>query len=523
MKNRVQELIHTLHKDKQHSVGIRRRALFYLLTLALIIFVLLWFLLGSLGVFSVNRDHLQQNLSIQQNHSAAMINEQLNRLIAQGISLSEETTEVLKDQIHVSPISALDNHAENIKKLQDHFYGELNTALHSAPCSGVYLILDTTINTSAAGAKDSKAGLYLRFANLSNDNAVKQDVTLYRGMADVARNNHLELHNRWRLEFDVTKVPGFSELLSQKVDRLAESYVWINHHQLTDTWENAALIEIPVLGTDGSVVGLCGMEISDLYFRLSNPSKESPFGNMATIIGPIKDGEMKLSECLVGGLDGVCMNDVDTLFVKEGPHFNTYSSPHAVYLGMQQKLNVRTLDGSELYVITLLPQEQYARTNTFNRIFWIGGGAAFIALMLLLSVYLSKRFVQPISRSIAVLQHDGFLEEGEYSGIEEIDKLMSFIHDKSKADENGLPTDVVELFNAFSERAQALTPTERNIIKYYANGYDINEVAEMAYISINTVRKHNTNIYQKLGVGSRDELMLYIELFRRCGRMDELC
>ena len=122
-----------------------------------------------------------------------------------------------------------------------------------------------------------------------------------------------------------------------------------------------------------------------------------------------------------------------------------------------------------------------------------------------------------------VLQHDGFLEEGEYSGIEEIDKLMSFIHDKSKVDENGLPTDVVELFNAFSERAQALTPTERNIIKYYANGYDINEVAEMAYISINTVRKHNTNIYQKLGVGSRDELMLYIELFRRCGRMDELC
>lgn len=523
MKNRVQKLIHALHKDKQHSVGIRRRVLFYLITLSLIIFVLLWLLLGSLGVFSATRDQLQQHLSIQQNYAAATINEQLNRLVAQGISLSEETTEILKDQIYVSPISTLDNDTEQMKKLQSHFYSELNAALHSAPCNGVYLILDTTINTSAAGADNSRAGIYLRFANLSNENAVNQDVTLYRGMADIARNNHLELHNRWRLEFDVAKVPGFSELLNQKVDRLAESYVWVNHHQLTDTWENLALIEIPVLGTDGSVAGICGMEISDLYFRLSYPSKESPFGNMVTIAGPIHDGELKLSECLVGGLNGVCMNDVDTLFVKEGTHFNTYSSPHTVYLGMQQKLDTRTLDGNEIYVITLLPQEQYARINALNRMFWIGGGTVFIALMLLLSVYLSQKFVQPISKSIAVLQHDGFLEEGKYSGIEEIDKLMSFIHDKSKVDENGLPADVAELFNAFSERAQALTPTERNIIKYYANGYDINEVAELAYISINTVRKHNTNIYQKLEVGSRDELMLYIELFRRCGRMDELC
>ena len=47
-------------------------------------------------------------------------------------------------------------------------------------------------------------------------------------------------------------------------------------------------------------------------------------------------------------------------------------------------------------------------------------------------------------------------------------------------------------------------------------------MAELAYISIHTVRKHNANMYQKLGVGSRDELMLYLELFRRCGRLDEL-
>ena len=36
------------------------------------------------------------------------------------------------------------------------------------------------------------------------------------------------------------------------------------------------------------------------------------------------------------------------------------------------------------------------------------------------------------------------------------------------------------------------------------------------------MKKHNRSIYQKLEVSSRDELMLYIELLRCCGRLDEL-
>ncbi|MBR6653928.1 MAG: hypothetical protein IKL27_04245 [Oscillospiraceae bacterium] len=85
-----------------------------------------------------------------------------------------------------------------------------------------------------------------------------------------------------------------------------------------------------------------------------------------------------------------------------------------------------------------------------------------------------------------------------------------------------LPPDIEELFSAFSERAAYLTATERSILQYYADGYEISEVAELAFISIHTVRKHNANMYQKLGVGSRDELILYIDLFRRSGRLAEI-
>jgi len=87
---------------------------------------------------------------------------------------------------------------------------------------------------------------------------------------------------------------------------------------------------------------------------------------------------------------------------------------------------------------------------------------------------------------------------------------------------HSMPPDIEDLFTTFSARAANLTATERSILQHYADGREISEVAELAFISIHTVRKHNANIYQKLEVGSRDELMLYIDLFRRSNRLDEI-
>ena len=61
-----------------------------------------------------------------------------------------------------------------------------------------------------------------------------------------------------------------------------------------------------------------------------------------------------------------------------------------------------------------------------------------------------------------------------------------------------------------------------HIFRYYIDGHEIADIPDLAFISMSTVRKHNRSIYEKLGVASRDELMLYIDLLRRCGRLSEL-
>lgn len=128
----------------------------------------------------------------------------------------------------------------------------------------------------------------------------------------------------------------------------------------------------------------------------------------------------------------------------------------------------------------------------------------------------------PISRLSEAIREEKPIN-GEHCGISEIDELVDYIQNISQVqNDKGLPPNIEELFHDFSERVATLTPMERTVLQYYIEGCSIEEVAARAYISINTVKKHNTNINRKLGVATREELTLYIDLFRRCGRMEDI-
>ena len=85
-----------------------------------------------------------------------------------------------------------------------------------------------------------------------------------------------------------------------------------------------------------------------------------------------------------------------------------------------------------------------------------------------------------------------------------------------------LPPGMEDLLRAFAGKVRTLSSAERRILDFYIEGHDTADIPDLAFISIHTVKKHNHSIYQKLGVASRDELLLYIELFRCCDRLEEL-
>ena len=106
------------------------------------------------------------------------------------------------------------------------------------------------------------------------------------------------------------------------------------------------------------------------------------------------------------------------------------------------------------------------------------------------------------------------------SGILSVQMLTQL--NTRQVDPGALPPGMEDMFRGFADKAKSLSSAERRILNYYIDGHDISEIPDLAFISIHTVKKHNRSIYQKLEIASRDELMLYIELFRCCGRLNEL-
>lgn len=156
-----------------------------------------------------------------------------------------------------------------------------------------------------------------------------------------------------------------------------------------------------------------------------------------------------------------------------------------------------------------------------SRYIWITGSFIFLLCMLILVFSLSLCFVRPILQSIQSIQESS--EEKQSSGFSEIDELLALIQSKFGGKQTGGgPPDLETFFSDFISRVETLTPMERTVLQYYIGGCEISEVAKRAVISINTAKKHNTNINRKLCITSREELMLYIDLFRRCGRLEQI-
>jgi len=503
------------------GVKMQHKLLLYLISMLLAVFSALLVVLSIAGVFSRTGIELRQEMASYHQSTVAEVEEQINILTAQGIAMSEQASDILERNIYAEPVSVLNDDAQRLLQLEKELYPIMNTVLRTSPCNGVWMILDATINTRTENADTSRAGLYLRFANLNAKNAVHQDVTLYRGIADIARENQMELHNRWRMEYDISRITGYEEMMAGISGKLVEKAVWTERERLTDTWEQVMYLMLPVYGRNSMPLGCCGIELSGLYMGLSYPVWESQYGDMVTVLAPMEEGKVYITDAITGELGSTHLKNTEILTVDEGRLFYSYQGNNERYLGIHTKLDMKLIGGRDMYLITLIPENHYETAALRERYGWILGSLLFLVCMMAGAVVLSGRFVNPISKSLSVIQENGELEDS-FSGISEIDTLISFMMVNNRHGEDSLPPDIAELFDDFVEKAGELTGAEKNILAYYAEGKDVMEVAELAFISIHTVRKHNMNIYRKLGVSSREELVLYLDLFRRCGRLDEI-
>ena len=69
-------------------------------------------------------------------------------------------------------------------------------------------------------------------------------------------------------------------------------------------------------------------------------------------------------------------------------------------------------------------------------------------------------------------------------------------------------------FERFIGDLATLTKTQRRVFELYVRNYTADEIAAELHITMSTLKTHNRNILLKLGVTSRKEMMVYVNIMK---------
>ena len=176
-----------------------------------------------------------------------------------------------------------------------------------------------------------------------------------------------------------------------------------------------------------------------------------------------------------------------------------------------------------------------------------------LIISLAVSVFISKRYLRPVHDALDSIKNRSYEEQRSASYLE-INDLFEFLAEKDReheeymaekdrahqeaiwelnkqtedvraqydmaqtyishlADER-MPEVDTESFDLFMQCLHSLTPKEREIFNLYLEGKQAKDILEIANINQNTLKYHNKNIYSKLGVSSRKQLLEYAALMK---------
>ena len=438
-----------------------------------------------------------------------------------GLKLAKTLGSRLDSYLDGRPIASLNDDPAALREVQTLLYDELNATICLGRPSGVYALIDATVNTALEGAADSRCGVWLRLINVSSDVVLDPETILFRGNAELAREHGIEMHNRWNMELNIEALPGSTALLSGQYDPPQGCY-WTPRHSLAGTWEDTVLLVVPVRGSGGESYGICGIELNTVHFFLRYRMLETPYGAMVTAAAPADaDGTLHLSDGFTGDTEGTWLHDKDDLTAMDRERYYTrYCGASGDYYGVTAPLDIPAYGERQWCAAVLLPRSGCDRVVLHGRIVVTGIIVGFTAVMIVLALILSRRFLRPILQGFEDIRGE---KPADRYRITELEELRRFLAEKERpsgcAD---LPPDMKSLMEEFAANVKTLTRAEYNIFRFYLDGYEVAQVPEAACISMSTVKKHNGNIYRKLGVASNDELTVYLDIFRRCGCLDRL-
>ena len=531
--NRLREkVLCKIYKSEHNSVTLRFRLLIFLLMLVLTMAAGIIAILIFTGVFSAGITESKDRVQSALRHSQEEISSQYGQLSLSVVEFSEVLSQSLEDKLtgRKLTIESLSDEPEQLEEIIAESYDTTFYSLQKSKCSGAFFILNATVNPALKNASNSKAGLYIKNMEPNIISSSTPTITILTGFPQIGRDNSLNLHAQWSLEFDISEAEYYNQPMEAAMKHsdlsLSKLYYWSNPCILPGTSEEVMLCSVPLIDSHHNIYGVCGFEISAMLFKLSYMPTDKSYNRMSCMLSPLSGKGLLLHRSMfAGGYSAKNISEDYSLlkFRKKSNSFTTYyTDSENIFLGFHEEVQLYPKD-SPFYVedwatAILVPKEDIV-DSILNLNIVI---ACLLSLLvtggIIISIFFSKKYLKPISAGFEIIK-SAETEEAPKTNIQEMDDLIHYLSEYKreqlkKAEQERYQLTMLE---DFVEKTKTLTPAEYSVFSLYIKGRSVQEIAGQLFISVNTVKTHNKHIFSKLGVASKEELILYNNMLQEIG------
>ena len=565
---------------------LRSRFAMYLVTFFGILTSAVMVLLILSGFLNPLDHDLEKFMDYELNNRRQEFKKQMDNLAAHGINFSQQLSEAILWTMgqHNMTLQQLNGHPRILQDIQANSYDIVNDAMEKTACSGAFYLLHASVTPQKQGEQSTTYNsLYLKYANLYSENTLNNEICMFRGDYSVARAHNINLYSTWQLECRSGYFPEITALLQQDAPELSKSFIMTKVTPLEDSWEKGRLFLFPLLDNQGKVMGVCGYELSNLYYQL----RSAPVSYQNTpMINALLDKDD--NDTYMGQLADESILGEWPLVAQEHGKYIRFSSSSTNYMG---KLLPVEIANSTHYLAIMLPENVYNEMLVISRIKAVSIFGLILLLFLLSGYLLNKKYVEPIvgdlqqlrsnpnqrpssdlqeldevyrawqshdfqnkERLLSLEQEKSFAQQEYERAVnnlqsialqqqelqEQYDQLQATLREQSRIlsekmallqkekeeaerqyasaqyimkgylTKDAPPIDE-ESFSMFVNNIAQLTAKEKEIFDLYLAGLVPKEVTAKLNITDNTLKYHNKNIYSKLGIKSRKELLQCIK------------
>lgn len=549
--------------------SMRGRFIIYLLSLVLLAGSAMLILLNVIGIVQPPSHDIDRFLEYELNTRTNDIKRQMNALAAHNIDLSQQLQNdidrVMLEQGIYNNYDALNNNPEALTAIQQASYQTLAAKMQQAPASGALYLINASVNTNML--EPTYNGLFLKFTNIYSENTLFNETCMFRGNPQVARNNNISLYSTWQLELNVHAYPQADKLLHAKENNISQQYILTDVTHLKESWEQSRLFLMPINSNNGRIIGICGFEISSVYFQQRTKQANYKGYPLITAILDKKadneyQGQLSNPASFVNSTIKTSSDGEHELFTAGQERFIGFTAPLTVGAS-EHRVAVMLSAGyfSKKYVDPLVadlqqlqqnpdapPQANVLELNQFfeflqnhseqqaeklrqlqseNNQLQKQYGLAAIRLQEAQEkqkqtanqyIHLEEQLaalqneIQQVRLQMEQTQQEKLQAQQER---EQAQQQFNFAQAAlEKAIEKKLESVDPDSYQMFIDNLATLTPKEEDIFNLYVQGCSTKAIISQLGITENTLKYHNKNIYSKLGVKTRKELLQYIELMR---------